>query len=159
MQIRVGGARDLRFRPSTQFFPFFERMFPGRKIEYRSSKGRRTEIEVLTGNVTWRQSGVERSDQVKVWPPTEARPNECRIARISSFGLYGSIIDDPNGGRSVFMMFQQADGTVRLYFTTEISLRNDNWDPRIKTFAADWFRDGRKSAFLDLETGEQFPHG
>ena len=154
-----GGARDLRLRPSTEFLPFFERMFPGREIKYRRSKGHQTQIEVLSGNVRWHQGGIERSGMVKVWPPTDARPNECRIARISSFDLRGNIIDDPNGGRSVFMMFQQADGTVRLYFTTETSLRDDNWDPRIKTFAADWLEDGCKSAFLDLETREQFPHG
>ena len=154
-----GGARDLRFRPSAEFFPFFGRMFPGREFRFRGSIGTGTKIEVLCGEVRWHESGVERSGMVKVWPPTNARPNECRIARISSFDLHGHIVDDPNGRRSVFMMFQQADGTVRLYFTTETSLRDDNWDSRIKTFAAGWFRVGSKTAFLDLETREQIPHG
>jgi hypothetical protein len=96
---------------------------------------------------------------MEVWPSTNARPNECRIARISSFGLYGLIKTDPAGGRSVFMMFQQANKAIRLYFTTETSLRSGNWDPKIKQFATEWIADGSKSAFLDLQTMERYPRG
>ena len=154
-----GGARDLRFRPESEFLPFFERMFPHKRAETRRSKGARSQINVLSGSVTWIEHGLEKGGTMEVWPSTNARPGECRIARISSFGLYNLVAVDPNGGRSVFMMFQQADGTIRLYFTTETSLRNDNWDPKIKKFAADWVKEGSKSAFLDLETRRQYPRG
>ena len=154
-----GGARDLRFRPETEFFPFFKKMFPNQRSQKRTSKGVVEEIEVLSCTVGWDENGQEKSATMEVWPATNARPNECRIARISSFGLYDLIKDDPSNGRSVFMLFQQKNGVILLYFTTETSLRDDNWDPTIKKFSADWIRDGSKSAFLDLETKERYPHG
>lgn len=153
-----GGARDLRFRPETEFLPLFKKMFSGRKIQRRKSKGVLAQIEVLTGTVVWDEGGKEVSATMEIWPSTNARPNECRIARISSFGLDGLIQNDPQGGKSVFMMFQQQDGTIRLHFTTETSLKMDNWDPTIKKFAADWLTEGTKSAFLDLNSKERYPH-
>ena len=153
-----GGARDLRFRPEGEFLPFFRDMFAGRKVHRRARQGRAQEIEVLTDTVVWNQGGKEVSATMEIWPSTNARPNETRIARISSYGLDGLIQDDPNGGRSVFMMFQQKDGTIRIHFTTETSLKVDNWDPTIKKFAADWLNEGTKSAFLDLHSKERYPH-
>ena len=126
-----GGARDLRFRPEREFFPFFERMFPQKRQRPRTSKGIRSQIDVLYGDVSWTEPTGEKSATMEVWPATNARPGECRIARISSFGLHPLIQNDPNGGRSVFMMFQQADRVIRLYFTTETSLLTGNWDPKI----------------------------
>ena len=154
-----GGARDLRFRPEDEFLPFFGRMFPDKRFEDRTSKGVRSEIEVVSGTVVWKEPTGEKSATMEVWPATNARPGECRIARISSFDFSGLIADDSSSGRSVFMMFQQEDGTIRIHFTTETSLRNDEWDPKIKRFAKDWFADGSKSAFLDLSTQEQYPRG
>lgn len=154
-----GGARDLRFRPENEFFPFFRRMFRNKAYKTRNVKGVASQIEVLSGTVSWQEPTGEKSTMMEIWPSTDARPNECRIARISEFALDRLIHTDPNGGRSVFMMFQQANGDIRLYFTTETSLRTQNWDPRIKRFAQDWFADGCKSAFLDLITKEQYPHG
>lgn len=153
-----GGARDLRFRPEIEFLPFFGRMFPHKRYETRTSNGVKSQIEVLSGTVTWAEPTGDRSATMEVWPATNARPNECRIARISSFGLHGLIKTDPSGGRSVLMMFQQANNAIRLYFTTETSLRTGNWDPRIKKFAAEWIANGSKSAFLDLQTMERYPH-
>ena len=154
-----GGARDLRFRPETEFLPFFRRMFRNKTTKTRKAKGVTSQIEVLSGTVTWHEPTGDKSATMEIWPATDARPNECRIARISEFALDGLIQNDPNGGRSVFMMFQQANGDIWLYFTTETSLLTQNWDPKIKKFAQDWFDDGCKSAFLDLVTKEQYPHG
>lgn len=154
-----GGARDLRFRPENEFLPFFGRMFPNKSNRVRNAKGVRSQIEVVSGEVSWKEPTGEKSAEMEVWPATDARPNECRIARISELALDGLIQNDPNGGRSIFMMFQQANGEIRLFFTTETSLRNDNWDPKIKRFALDWFEDGCKSAFLDLATKERYPNG
>lgn len=153
-----GGARDLRFRPEKKFFPFFEKMFLGRKREQRTSKGVSSEIEILTGTVVWNEGGNEVSAMMEIWPSTAARPNECRISKVSSFGLDGLIQNDPNGGKSVLMMFQQENGTVRIFFTTETSLKDDNWDPTIKKFASEWLNKGTKSAFLDLQSKERYPH-
>ena len=155
-----GGARDLRFRPETKFLPFFRRMLPNKIYKTRKAKSVSFQIEVLSGTVKWKETSGDKSATMEIWPSTDARPNECRIARISEFALDGLIQTDPNGGRSVFMMFQQANGDIRLHFTTETSLSTPNaWDPRIEKFAKDWFTDGCKSAFLDLVTKEQYPNG
>ena len=154
-----GGARDLRFRPESEFLPFFQRMFPDRRMQKRSGRSGLGKIEVLRGTVLWEESGREKWATMEIWPATDARPNECRIAKISNFGLSDLIKDDPAGGKSVFMMFQLGNETIRLHFTTETGLRADDWDPTIKRFAADWMREGTKSAFLDLETKEFYPHG
>ena len=94
---------------------------------------------------------------MEVWPPTNARPNEVRIAQVSRYGFQDLVVDDPAGRRSVFMLFQQRSGIVRVYFTTETSLSTDDWNPTIKEFATAWLQTQRKSAFLDLETHERFP--
>lgn len=154
-----GGARDLRFRPEAEFLPFFSSMLPNKRTQTRTSKGVKTQIEVLSGRVEWTENGLEKNATMEVWPSTDARPSECRIARISSFGLHDLIANDPKGGRSVFMIFQQADGTIRIHFTTETSLLNDKWDQKIKNFAAHWIQEGSKSAYLDLDNRRQYPHG
>lgn len=153
-----GGARDLRFRPEAKFMPFFRKMFPQHRTEKRTTKGVVEEIEILSGEVAWGEDGKDTAATMEIWPATNARPNEVRIARISSYGLAKSIKEDPNGGKSIFMMFKQKNGSIRLYFTTETSLRNDAWDPTIKRFAVDWLDRGGNSAFLDLETKERYPN-
>ncbi|MDE2888330.1 MAG: hypothetical protein OXR72_08935 [Gemmatimonadota bacterium] len=152
-----GGARDLRFRPESEFWPFFKLVFPNRRGEARKSKGVYREIEILSGRVQWQQFGQEKSAILEVWPSTDARPNEARIAQISRLGIYDLIKDDPVGGRSVFMLFQQKNGTIRLHFTTEHSLLSHDWDPTIREFATAWIRSGVKSAFFDLESKRRYP--
>lgn len=155
-----GGARDLRFRPENKFLPFFRKLFWEQRFEDRTSQDGTTDRrEILSGPVRWIVGSNENEAKVEVWSATRARPNECRITRISDLNLSELIEDDPTGGKSVFMMFQQNSGIVRIHFTTETSLRNDNWDETIKAFATSWLTDGSKSAFLDLETREQYPHG
>ena len=157
-----GGARDLRFRPSSAFLPLFQRMFPETVPKRRNS----TMIEINTGTVFWNESGSERSETMSVWPPTNARPNECRIARISSFGYSPLVESDPQGGKSLFMLFQLRNRVVRAYFTTETSLRSDEWDFAVKDFVHHWFsvESGNsrshpkyRSAFIDFETNERYP--
>lgn len=144
-----GGARDLRFNPQEKFFPFFQRMFKGRSIQRHKT--------VCTGIVNWSDGISDRSAELAVWPPYPSRPFECKIGRVASLNIDGLIRSDPKGGRSVILIFEQGDGTIRMYFTTETSLREDGWDPRVKSFARHWLDSGRKSAFLDLEIGEQYP--
>jgi len=148
-----GGARDLRFRPETAFLPIFRKMLPEVVLERRKA----AQIETYTGKVFWEASGQERSRKMKVWPATEARENECRIGGVNHFDFSGLVKKDPGGGRSIFMLFQQRNGIVRVYFTTESSLRFENWNSTIKSFANDWMGTKHRSAFLDLETNERFP--
>lgn len=151
-----GGARDLRFSPTDRFLPFFERMLPEVVRERRGS----TEVETYRGPVVWDVNGEQRSGVMTVWPPTDARSNECRIVRVNQFGFSGLVREDPAGGESIFMLFQQKNDVVRVYFTTETSLKAEDWNSAIKSFATYWLDAGRRSArsaFLDFETNEQFP--
>ena len=149
-----GGARDLRFRPESAFLPIFRKMLPEVVLEWRNS----TQIETYRGTVLWEASGQEKSREMTVWPATEARENECRIGGVNHFDFSGLVKKDPAGGRSIFMLFQQQNGILRTYFTTETSLRSENWNSTIKNFAKDWMGTRHRSAFLDLETNERFPH-
>ncbi|WP_295798034.1 hypothetical protein [uncultured Microbulbifer sp.] len=153
-----GGARDLRFRPESEFWPFFEKVFPDRQTTKRTSKGSTTTIEVLSGTIHWDQLASAKHATLEVWPATNARPNESRFSKISRLDMHDLIVDDPNGGKSIFMLFQQQNGVIRVHFTTETSLRNDNWDPTIKKFAKEWLDSGSKSAFLDLVSKRRYPN-
>ena len=148
-----GGARDLRFRPASEFLPFFKKMLPEVVLERRGS----TQVETYRGSVWWEASGQQKSRPMRVWPATRARPGECRIANINQFDFSGLVKEDPGGGGSVFMLFQQRNGLVRVHFTTETSLRLRNWHSDIKSFTAEWLATRHRCAFLDLETNERFP--
>ena len=148
-----GGARDLRFRPESEFLPIFKKMLPEVAPEQRNS----TQIETYRGPVVWNASGQEKSRVMTVWPATNARPDECRIVRINRFDFSGLAEKDSEGGSSIFMLFQQRNGVVRVYFTTETSLKSEDWNSTIKNFATDWMQTNYRSGFLDLETKKRFP--
>lgn len=72
-----GGARDLRISPAATYLPILRRMFstptdtPG----------------VTSGELIWATiDGVDASATVELWSPTDARPNELRIARFYDVG-------------------------------------------------------------------------
>lgn len=146
-----GGARDIRFRPEDRFLPFLKKMFPTPAI----IKGK----TCYTGECRWGVAdGAERRDEMEIWPATNARPNECRLAKVNKYDLYPLIQSDPNGGRSVFMLFQTTDKVVRLYFTSETELQDPSWDARVRSFVSDWLQTNVKSAFIDFVTHDRFPN-
>ena len=118
--------------------PFFRKLLPEVVLESRES----TQIETYRGSVSWEASGQQKSQVMTVWPATDARPNECRIARINQFDFSGLVQKDPRGGPSILMLFQQKNGVVQAYFTTETSLRSENWHPTIKNFTEAWVGHG-----------------
>ncbi len=70
-----GGARDLRF-PDEAFRPILNRFFPD--IRSVSQNGG----EVRVGRLVWHHDFRTDEYEVELWPPTNARPTEARIARI-----------------------------------------------------------------------------
>lgn len=157
-----GGPRDLRVRPEDKIWPFFERLLTGRKTVTRPRTGGTADI--LVGEILWKDGSSEERGRIEIWPHQDRRPNECRIAKVYQWGADHLIQTDPDGGQSVLMLFQQADGVVRLFFTTEAILRAGNWDPTVKSFASEWLDKtsvyrGPKSAFLDLISKERFTGG
>lgn len=154
-----GGPRDLRVRPEDKFWPFFERLLSERKTVKRPRQGGTTQI--LVGQIVWTDGSTENSGSLEIWPHQKKRPNECRIAKIYKWQTDHLIKDDPKGGISVLMLFQQQDGVIRLFFTTESVLKAGNWDPAVKSFAKAWIveaskHNGQKSAFLDLKKKESY---
>lgn len=122
-----GGARDFRFSPVEEFFPLFGLMLPDREV--RTTRGRvagEREVEVLVGNVRWTDAAAqpnERQGRMTIWPANERRTTEARIGTVHKFGVSHLVLDDPNGGKSVFLLLQMANGELRMWFTTETSLR------------------------------------
>lgn len=157
-----GGPRDLRIRPEDEFWPFFERLLSGRETVNRPRTGGTTEI--LVDEIRWKDGSGEERGRIEIWPQQSNRPNECRIAKVSRWQADHLIQNDPSGGHSVLMLFRQADGIIRLFFTTETVLRTGKWDPTVKAFANEWLdktsvHPRPKSAFLDLMTKERYTGG
>ena len=148
-----GGARDLRFRPASEFLPIFRKMLPEVVLELRGG----AQIETYRGPVIWEAEGKRKSGKMTVWPATSARPNECRIAKVNQFDFTGLVKKDPAGRASIFMLFQQKNGVVRAYFTTETSFRSENWNSTVKNFVIGWLATTHRSAFLDLKSDKRFP--
>lgn len=154
-----GGPRDLRVRPEERFWPFFKRMLSCRETVNRPRTGGTTEI--LVDDIVWIEGGIDQRRRLEIWPHQNKRPNECRMAKVSQWHADHLIKDDPAGGLSVLMLFQQEDGVIRLFFTTETVLKQGNWDPTVKSFSARWLQktrghQGPKSAFLDLKEKESY---
>ena len=157
-----GGPRDLRVRPQDRFWPFFERMLSRRETVSRP----RTHmvVEILIDQIVWAEGGEQKTSRLEIWPHQTKRPNELRMAKVDQWHAHHLIEDDPNGGLSVLMLFQQEDGVIRLFFTTETVLNLEDWDPTIKRFSRMWLKEahrhrGAKAAFLDIEEKESFTGG
>lgn len=137
-----GGARDLRFSPNDEFWPFFQRMFLD-----QSPKNHDSEHDGdISADIKWRNpDGTENGGKMVVKEPTESRKNECRIARIHSYGL-DTLIPTK---LPVFMMFSLINGDIRIEFTTQQSLQNDDWHSEIKKIIESEVYRKRKSTFWE----------
>lgn len=117
-----GGARDLRFRDADLFGPIIERMFNG-----VISAG-----SVLTTTVHWDdENDVTKSTPLELWPPTEARPNELRLAKIHSVkgwevdeNTYRAVVQ--TGNKLFFYLILDSLGNVwaRLFNTQYLNYEN-----------------------------------
>ena len=157
-----GGPRDLRIRPEDRFWPFFECMLSRRESKERPRTGGTTDI--LVDDIVINDGGAERTARLEIWPHQNNRPNECRMAKVYKWSADHLIKDDPAGGVSVLMIFQQENGLIRLFFTTETVLNTGKWDPAVKRFSSNWLQKtrqyrGPKSAFFDLKRQESYCGG
>lgn len=143
-----GGARDLRFNPADQFLTVFRKMFP-----------RVSDNGVLTGYFSWANHA---NTEVEIHPPTKARPNEVRIGRIHECFPTQYIPD--NAHDCVLLLIMDQNNAVWPFFTSERSLRQDDWHPTIKNNILAGLsarRSPRTTAmgFIDLETGGSYTNG
>ena len=106
-----GGARDLRFSPASIFLPIFKRMFPN-----------------CSGKFSW-PNGT--TSNVRIGLPTKARPNEVRICSINECFKGDSI---PSNARDcILLIVLDEDNKVWPSFTSVSSIKNDGWDPKLKS--------------------------
>lgn len=112
-----GGARDLRLRPHDQFLPIMERMLPEIRTESRPSG---ETLTIRQGLVTWGDG--HQAQEIEYWPPTNARPGEGRIAKISSLPPL-SVPPEVLAG-SVILFVQDEDGRIWVRYATDEGLRD-----------------------------------
>lgn len=117
-----GGARDLRLSPAPVFLPLLSQMLSEAGGEAGVTHGR-----VLSS------VGAGRSSEtiVELWPPTNARPNELRIARF--YEVPGWAVRDEQfqravqrGERLFYVLEMDIHGTVTAKVMTDRQLSRDN---------------------------------
>jgi hypothetical protein len=150
-----GGARDLRVSPEGQFRPIFERMFP----QTRQRRSNRRLVTVNFGDVRWAADEETRTREIEVWPPTDVRPYELRIAKINE----GFPADVPESGGRVFVLLVQNDkDEVWGHYITEEDLRSGEFNQRVSEAilaCLELKREGRSArGYVDLSTGQQYCH-
>ena len=112
-----GGARDLRLRPYDRMNPFMERLLPQTRPKTRPGGG---PVTVRWGMVTWGDGREEQ--EIEYWPPTNARPGEGRIARISSLPPLSTPPQDIDG--AVVLFVRDEGGLLWVRYATADGLRN-----------------------------------
>ena len=143
-----GGARDLRFSPANEFLPVFQRMF--------------TPFDgtgVLRGYFSWANHA---NTEVFIHPPTNSRPNEVRIGRIHECFPADVIPNDSTD--CILLLVLDTAGRISPYFTSQRSLRDDNWHPAIKGPILDGLNADRSAkitamGYVDLENGRSYSNG
>jgi hypothetical protein len=151
-----GGARDFRFSPGDPFEGIFKKMFPDQVAGARAGVRQNT-LKYLDAD------GAEQEMNIQGWPPTNTR-NEWRVARVPEIPpLAPSKI--PKGAGLVLALFIQDDddGALRVYYTTETSIKTGKWDPNFKqtiTAALAKKTDGHAVVgYHDFTTGRSFSRG
>lgn len=131
-----GGARDLRFRPFSKFDGVFARTLPGRQVVERTRNGARDDIEIYTGvaNVV-RSNNSSSKKKISFEPPTTARPDEGRLARVHDLNL-----DVPEGeGRLLILIIQDSNDDLIITFFSERDLASGQWHEAVTAFFKDVF--------------------
>ena len=148
-----GGARDIRLRPHDEVQPFMERMFSRERTKVRRSQGGGQEerITILLGTATW---GDGRDTvELEYWPPTNARPGEGRIAKISSLPSLASPPVDAEG--AVILFVQDDTGLIWVRYSTAEGL--DESVPEVGDFISDCLARSRPgliaSGYIDFTDG------
>ena len=143
-----GGARDLRFRPANEFTAQFSIMFavPGANA-------------TLTGQFYW--EGLTPTD-VKIHQPTNSRPGEVRIATVHE--CFPAQVIPADCDDCVLLLVLRSDDRVYPAFTSERSLREDNWhsavkEPILRGLHA--IRSAMKTpmGYVDIENGREWNNG
>ena len=143
-----GGARDLRFSPANEFTQQFNRMFNGPGTD-----------GTLTGRLYW--NGLPPTDVI-IHQPTNARPNEVRIGTVHQ--CFPSQVLPVDSNDCILLLVLDNEDRVWPSFTTEHSLRNDNWHPAVKEPILRGLHARRSDrvtpmGYVDIENGREWTNG
>jgi hypothetical protein len=147
-----GGARDLRI--PQQFGRIIERFFPH---AIRKSG-------VRQGTIHWKDRTSTLDATITLWPPTNARPNERRIAQISKIGAWS--VDESRwkadlakGKRSFFLLVKHKDGTVwaRLLYESNLAQEGPSISRYIQKRIQSKTGNSSIRGSINFETEEEFP--
>lgn len=134
-----GGARDLRIRPLDEFLPIIILMFPDTEKQKRSRGGETVYLDIFKGKFCCAESdGATDAEVVLFEPPTDARPNEGRIARVNSYKCFKTSLKYKRNDKLFLILIQNDDGTVWPYFFYESSfLQKGTWHPSVEKVLID----------------------
>lgn len=141
-----GGARDLRFSPANNFFPILKRIFPNEGINGKT----------YTGTLHWNKLP---STQVTIHAPTKSRSNEVRIAKVHECIPKEIVPTDAND--CILLLLLDEDYKAWGYFTSEHSLRTDDWHESVKKGVLRGLNARRgalvtPAGFIDFENGVEY---
>lgn len=158
---RGGGARDLRF--PMQFKGIMTKLFPMSKVQSRTS-GKTTRphvVEIQTGELSrYDKDGIQHSATVEVWPPTEARPSEIRIARVHEIEAMRDMPLNPHGRLFLFLV-QDTNQVVRVHYSDADTLASGEFNTAFVKMIEQCARvrgAERIMGFIDYEDGIQYCH-
>jgi hypothetical protein len=135
----------------------FKKFFP----DTRGVGGYRDPIQY--GTLVWDEGPAEKSTPIEYWPPTDARPQEGRIARIHDIPPLRDRLPEDTEEQVVLLLVQDDDDRVRAHYVTTTDLKNPKFNRRIATFILSCLentRTGRSGrGFIDLEDEREYCHG
>jgi hypothetical protein len=147
-----GGARDLRFN-AKNFDGVFKKMFKHEVVRTRDGE----ELPVRTAVVHTQVAGQDLEGPLEYWPPTNARPAEGRVGRISSHpGFQDVPEEDPT-----FALFTELDdGTLHCRYATmtEIQAGDQGIAKHIAATSTSSRRDHAAMGYIDFESGKKYSH-
>lgn len=134
-----GGARDLRIRPFDEFLPVIKLIFPETVTEKRRRGGKSVNQDIFKGKFHSTDStGKDKIEDVYFEPPTDARPNEGRIARVSSYTCFHTTLQFKANDKIFLLLVQMTDKSVWPYFYYESSFRQKGlWHPTVEKALTD----------------------
>lgn len=135
-------------------------MFPATE-ERLTTRGREQVIVMVhKGRLRWQEDGEVRSQEVEFWPPTEARPNEGRLARVSQIPpFHPHRFPSGETGAVLYFLWEDQHGVWARY-VTEASLRSGRWHadvagPIVRALEKGEGENANVRGFIDLDNGEE----
>ncbi len=142
-----GGARDLRFSPSDEFLPIFQRMFPTKQNGMN------------VGKFHWVDS---TKTDVTIASPTKARKNEMRICTVNQ--CFPERFYPTSAADCILILILDANHEVHPYFTSRVSLKSGAWNPNVSKRILEGLAANRRAnqaamGYLDFENDIYYTNG